>query len=353
MSMDTFPSSKTTKEFETYDALQSSKLSRVYQSAFESTFNRQYGRSKLSIWLLIASLFCLAMTLYSYIAKNAVSCTINIGEYSDPVNTIVIDESKCPKEIIQEKIYVYYKIDKYPLHAHAGYKLHCKDQFKGEIGDTSICFPYDVVKVSGEKKHLLPCGAHPVNVYNDKFTFYSDPDFHDKKAIRLDQTFETLSRYQEYEDIKEPLDEFFSSRGEDNHFWLRMTLGKDVKFHSGVETLNRQETRSKMSHLLSFVSSGEGMRNGHFVQWMTPPPFENFVKLYGIINTPVEFPFYIKFENVFKITSFGGNKQLLLVGSNGSSLSTSFLASTYLALTVITLVLGVLLLTRRSFKRGI
>ncbi|EKX72141.1 conserved hypothetical protein [Theileria equi strain WA] len=348
--METMLSSKMTRDFETYDALQSGKLSRMYQTTFYSAFNKQHRRSKLSIQLLVTSFFCLAMMLYSYFSNDMVSCTINLGEYPEKINTIEIDKRKCPIELTQRNIYVYYKIDGYPLHAYAGYKLHNKTQFKGIVDENArACFPYDFLKGTGTKKLLFPCGAHPVNVYNDKFGFYSESMFHDNKKILIDQRFETLAKYQDYQDIKDPPKGSFDGKA-DIHNWLRATSVESLKFSSGVKTLSGREDKPKMTHLLSSISSGDGMENGHFVQWMTPPPFENFMKLYGIVSGPTKFPFYIKFENYFKINEFGGNKYLVLIGSNSRFFSTSFLTSVYLAFTIITFVLGSLLLTKRGAR---
>ncbi|UKK00478.2 hypothetical protein MACK_000551 [Theileria orientalis] len=385
-------------------------LKRIFYSQFNNLFNTDINTNnnckKYGIILLTLFFLNLCITVLAFIAKDPLTCRKELTDYSTgSIHMVTIMPQDCNFssnggkgfKIDHDKIYVYYSILNYPFHFSSVFKLHSKLQFQGKISrvnsDLDLCGSYSKLHINGLHRVINPCGSHVVNVYNDQFKFLrpksesgktetkADENSSDDKAASDsrssgsrndnansndddDDREEDLEGWEEMEldDRKELLisrQEYGYSRNiskEDrltfnDYYWMGDTIeySKDIKIGMAkdFDLLNGWNSKNRIYHQLNSENSGVGVRNGHFVQWMSPAPFPDFTKLYGVLQGPAEVPLTFKFVNNYDVTAFHGKKFLVLKASSYNIGNLLFLRVIFMVFTLLSLSFSLLFLLYR------
>ncbi|UKJ88067.1 hypothetical protein MACJ_000510 [Theileria orientalis] len=380
-------------------------LKRIFYSQFNKLFNtdinnnnncKKYGAILITLFILN-----LCITVLAFIAKDPLICRKDLTGYSTGTSHMVtINPKDCnfssnginDFKIDHDKIYVYYNILNYPFHFSSVFKLHSKLQFQGKISrvnsDLDLCGSYSKLHSNGLHRVINPCGSHVVNVYNDQFKFLRPKSASGKKEARagdeaggdsrnsgsgddnghsngdnddrdedlqgwdkmeLDESKELLIRHQEYGHSRNISKE--DRLTFNDYYWLGDTIEYSKEINIGMskdfDLLNGWNNKNRIYHQLNSENSGFGVRNGHFVQWMSPAPFPDFTKLYGVLRGPAEVPLTFKFVNNYDVTAFHGKKFLVLKASSYNIGNILFLRVTFMVFTLLSLSFGLLFLLYR------
>ncbi|BAM39132.1 uncharacterized protein TOT_010000593 [Theileria orientalis strain Shintoku] len=378
-------------------------LKRIFYSQFNNLFNtdiknnnncKKYGAILLTLFFLN-----LCITVLAFIAKDPVTCRKELTDYSTGTSHMVtINPQDCNLKsggkgfkIDHDKIYVYYNILNYPFHFSSVFKLHSKLQFQGKISrvnsDLDLCGAYSKLHANGLHRVINPCGSHVVNVYNDQFKFLrpksesrknqrkvdessaddgaagsssipgsgdnsgnsrgaddGDEDLREWDEMKLDDRKELLIRHHEYGHSRNISKE--DRLTFNDYYWMGDTVEYSKEINIGMsrdfELLNGWNYNNRMYHQLNSEVSGVGVRNGHFVQWMSPAPFPDFTKLYGVLEGPAEVPLTFKFVNNYNVTAFHGKKFLVLKASSYNIGNILFLRVLFMLFTLLSLSFGLL-----------
>ncbi|EAN33887.2 LEM3 (ligand-effect modulator 3) family / CDC50 family protein [Theileria parva strain Muguga] len=310
---------------------------RIFYNNFNNLFNKNLmycnnNCKKYGTILLILFSVNLLILISVFLINDPVTCKKELTSYRVGIeHSIMIDSEDCnlnrnEKLINFDEIYVYYKLFNYPFHFSSVYKLFSKVQVSGKISrnhsDLQYCNTYTKVLINGVNRILNPCGSHLVNVYNDQFKFFSVNDKEPNKAVKeneieMDESSQALTNNQEYQFIKNISKE--DKLNFNDYYWLDDTLEYSNDYKVGLnknhDLINGWNKGNKISEQLNTEKSGSGVRNGHFIQWLTPPPFPTFTKLYGILKGPLELPLKLQFDNNYDVTLYGGKKFIILKAS--------------------------------------
>ncbi|ORM39594.1 uncharacterized protein BXIN_2912 [Babesia sp. Xinjiang] len=293
-----------------------------------------YNSRRIGVVLLLLGIFNAAFFVLLQIRRGLhTECTFNVPDKPSAANgqwTYTVTHSDCVGDVTRfasaPKVYVYYSIHNYPHHGSAVYKLHSKEQLEGkdvEKEDLKKCFPYNAVLVDGKERLVYPCGPHLWYVYNDTFKFTMMDTSASPVAIELDESQELLGYRQEYTMVRNPPTQEISRSYKNTYYWL-LPETKTIKTDdSPVYKISRPrgayldiktpQQLQALQNLMTSPKSGIGIENAHVVQWMTPPPFKTFKKLYGSLVGPIALPLYVTGNIAYDTEKYGGSKTLSLV----------------------------------------
>uniref|UniRef100_A0A3B0N1B6 LEM3 (Ligand-effect modulator 3) family / CDC50 family, putative n=1 Tax=Theileria annulata TaxID=5874 RepID=A0A3B0N1B6_THEAN len=311
---------------------------RIFYNNFNNLFNKNLmycnnNCNKYGTILLIMFIINLIILISVFLINDPVTCKKELTGYKVGIeHSVMIGSEDCnlnknEKLINFDEIYVYYKLFNYPFHFSSVYKLLSKMQISGKIsrnhGDLQYCNTYTKILINGVNRILNPCGSHLVNVYNDQFKFFSSVSDKDNKKvikeeeIELNESSEALTNNQEFAFVKNVSKE--DKLNFNDYYWLDDALEYSNDYKVGLnknyDLINGWNKGNKISKQLNTEKSGSGVRNGHFIQWLTPPPFPTFTKLYGILKGPLELPLKLQFNNNYDVTLYGGKKFIILKAS--------------------------------------
>ncbi|KAK1443274.1 hypothetical protein BgAZ_201500 [Babesia gibsoni] len=345
-----------------------SHVTRILKYRKEYAYRSLYNSRRLGLLLLVLALINIGMFTVLFVTKNKqAECKIRVPDTTHMPDKIVVSQitpNDCSGDISQfesaDKIYVYYHIQNYPHHAASIYKLHSKDQLLGknvEMSKLNECFPYISVSSAGLDYILHPCGLHPWSIYNDLFRFSAEDPRRKPVYHKLDESEETLTKYQEYSYSKNPPYTMIDKMKKQVYYWL-LDKNPTLQIHlssmvcpESCQSLHITETRAEtikaIHRMMNTEVAGDGVQNGHFVQWMTPSPFKSFRKLYGVLEGPIKIPMYVSVRIAYDSTKFGGEKYVSIVALSWTCGNLASLRTLLLVLWILCLLGSIPLLVKK------
>ncbi|KAK2195689.1 CDC50-LEM3 family [Babesia duncani] len=277
---------------------------------------------------------CIFVFLFLY-RDNQITCTIELNrtrKKSIDFLTYEITGANCSRsdvtELDADVIYVYYHLTNFKHFASSLFKQHSKGQLAGKVytnaSDVAKCYPYDVIKVNGHERIIHPCGAYLWHMFYERFVFSNThPKDGDTKYLPIDESWELLTKHQEYKNVSNPSYEDRVAVGNDVLFWMPLqtlyireekTVQTFGKHHLSL-TYKRHAVLCHLQDKISSSSSHNGLENGHVIQWLSPPPFQTFSKLYGALKGPIKLPLYITVLKSHDVPNYPGKNSLILVAN--------------------------------------
>ena len=295
---------------------------------YEKLKNSKFKQQKLPGWRPVPTITSTTIIFFGFGAAFIVLGIIilifsnKIEEVSYRYDEVCKGKSECQitlkiKNYMEKDIMVYYQLNGFYQNHRRYVKSKSDDQLNGKdityeaMKDSQDCDPVitnkDMEKTISitnkelqEKDVAIPCGLIAKSFFNDNY-----------------KKWELLSKF---EDDKNEI----INVNESNIAWK---ADKELKYKN--VNLDKQWI---------------DMTNEHFIVWMRPAGLPNFRKLWGRINRSLEAGSDIRvtIDNNFDISSFNGEKYLILSTVNAFGGKNSFLGISYIVLGAISIILAII-----------
>ena len=295
---------------------------------YEKLKNSKFKQQKLPGWRPVPTITSTTIIFLGFGAAFIVLGIIilifsnKIEEVSYRYDEVCKGKSECQitlkiKNYMEKDIMVYYQLNGFYQNHRRYVKSKSDDQLNGKdityeaMKDSQDCDPVitnkDMEKTISitnkelqEKDVAIPCGLIAKSFFNDNY-----------------KKWELLSKF---EDDKNDI----INVNESNIAWK---ADKELKYKN--VNLDKQWI---------------DMTNEHFIVWMRPAGLPNFRKLWGRINRSLEAGSDIRvtIDNNFDISSFNGEKYLILSTVNAFGGKNSFLGISYIVLGAISIILAII-----------
>ena len=295
---------------------------------YEKLKNSKFKQQKLPGWRPVPTITSTTIIFFGFGAAFIVLGIIilifsnKIEEVSYRYDEVCKGKSECQitlkiKNYMEKDIMVYYQLNGFYQNHRRYVKSKSDDQLNGKdityeaMKDSQDCDPVitnkDMEKTISitnkelqEKDVAIPCGLIAKSFFNDNY-----------------KKWELLSKF---EDDKNDI----INVNESNIAWK---ADKELKYKN--VNLDKQWI---------------DMTNEHFIVWMRPAGLPNFRKLWGRINRSLEAGSDIRvtIDNNFDISSFNGEKYLILSTVNAFGGKNSFLGISYIVLGAISIILAII-----------
>ena len=232
-------------------------------------------------------------------------------------------QQNCPVHLHLNKtmkgdIMVYYEIHKFYQNHRRYVKSKNDDQLKGiEVKEETLKEDCKNALTNGEMgkednwqgEHILvstaiavPCGLIAKSFFNDRFNIVSS----DNINIEIDET---------------------------NIAW-------------------RADVKHKYQNMKDMSKQWIDMRDEHFIVWMRPAAFPNFRKLWGRIKKDLqEGDYTLKVDNNYNVSSFEGEKYIILSNINSFGGNNKFLGICYIIVGGISIILSIVFIIGYSIHQ--
>ena len=294
---------------------------------YEKLKNSKFKQQKLPGWRPVPTITSTTIIFFGFGAAFIVLGIIilifsnKIEEVSYRYDEVCKGKSECQitlkiKNYMEKDIMVYYQLNGFYQNHRRYVKSKSDDQLNGKdityeaMKDSQDCDPVitnkDMEKTISitnkelqEKDVAIPCGLIAKSFFNDNY-----------------KKWELLSKF---EDDKNEI----INVNESNIAWK---ADKELKYKN--VNLDKQWI---------------DMTNEHFIVWMRPAGLPNFRKLWGRINRNLDAGSDIRvtIDNNFDISSFNGEKYLILSTVNAFGGKNSFLGISYIVLGAISIILAI------------
>ena len=295
---------------------------------YEKLKNSKFKQQKLPGWRPVPTITSTTIIFFGFGAAFIVLGIIilifsnKIEEVSYRYDEVCKGKSECQitlkiKNYMEKDIMVYYQLNGFYQNHRRYVKSKSDDQLNGKdityeaMKDSQDCDPVitnkDMEKTISitnkelqEKDVAIPCGLIAKSFFNDNY-----------------KKWELLSKF---EDDKNEI----INVNESNIAWK---ADKELKYKN--VNLDKQWI---------------DMTNEHFIVWMRPAGLPNFRKLCGRINRNLDAGSDIRvtIDNNFDISSFNGEKYLILSTVNAFGGKNSFLGISYIVLGAISIILAII-----------
>jgi len=295
---------------------------------YEKLKNSKFKQQKLPGWRPVPTITSTTIIFFGFGAAFIVLGIIilifsnKIEEVSYRYDEVCKGKSECQitlkiKNYMEKDIMVYYQLNGFYQNHRRYVKSKSDDQLNGKdityeaMKDSQDCDPVitnkDMEKTISitnkelqEKDVAIPCGLIAKSFFNDNY-----------------KKWELLSKF---EDDKNEI----INVNESNIAWK---ADKELKYKN--VNLDKQWI---------------DMTNEHFIVWMRPAGLPNFRKLWGRINRNLDAGSDIRvtIDNNFDISSFNGEKYLILSTVNAFGGKNSFLGISYIVLGAISIILAII-----------
>ena len=295
---------------------------------YEKLKNSKFKQQKLPGWRPVPTITSTTIIFLGFGAAFIVLGIIilifsnKIEEVSYRYDEVCKGKSECQitlkiKNYMEKDIMVYYQLNGFYQNHRRYVKSKSDDQLNGKdityeaMKDSQDCDPVitnkDMEKTISitnkelqEKDVAIPCGLIAKSFFNDNY-----------------KKWELLSKF---EDDKNDI----INVNESNIAWK---ADKELKYKN--VNLDKQWI---------------DMTNEHFIVWMRPAGLPNFRKLWGRINRNLDAGSDIRvtIDNNFDISSFNGEKYLILSTVNAFGGKNSFLGISYIVLGAISIILAII-----------
>ena len=295
---------------------------------YEKLKNSKFKQQKLPGWRPVPTITSTTIIFFGFGAAFIVLGIIilifsnKIEEVSYRYDEVCKGKSECQitlkiKNYMEKDIMVYYQLNGFYQNHRRYVKSKSDDQLNGKdityeaMKDSQDCDPVitnkDMEKTISitnkelqEKDVAIPCGLIAKSFFNDNY-----------------KKWELLSKF---EDDKNDI----INVNESNIAWK---ADKELKYKN--VNLDKQWI---------------DMTNEHFIVWMRPAGLPNFRKLWGRINRNLDAGSDIRvtIDNNFDISSFNGEKYLILSTVNAFGGKNSFLGISYIVLGAISIILAII-----------
>ena len=295
---------------------------------YEKLKNSKFKQQKLPGWRPVPTITSTTIIFFGFGAAFIVLGIIilifsnKIEEVSYRYDEVCKGKSECQitlkiKNYMEKDIMVYYQLNGFYQNHRRYVKSKSDDQLNGKdityeaMKDSQDCDPVitnkDMEKTISitnkelqEKDVAIPCGLVAKSFFNDNY-----------------KKWELLSKF---EDDKNEI----INVNESNIAWK---ADKELKYKN--VNLDKQWI---------------DMTNEHFIVWMRPAGLPNFRKLWGRINRNLDAGSDIRvtIDNNFDISSFNGEKYLILSTVNAFGGKNSFLGISYIVLGAISIILAII-----------
>ena len=295
---------------------------------YEKLKNSKFKQQKLPGWRPVPTITSTTIIFFGFGAAFIVLGIIilifsnKIEEVSYRYDEVCKGKSECQitlkiKNYMEKDIMVYYQLNGFYQNHRRYVKSKSDDQLNGKdityeaMKDSQDCDPVitnkDMEKTISitnkelqEKDVAIPCGLIAKSFFNDNY-----------------KKWELLSKF---EDDKNEI----INVNESNIAWK---ADKELKYKN--VNLDKQWI---------------DMTNEHFIVWMRPAGLPNFRKLWGRINRNLDAGSDIRvtIDNNFDISSFNGEKYLILSTVNAFGGKNSFLGVSYIVLGAISIILAII-----------
>ena len=295
---------------------------------YEKLKNSKFKQQKLPGWRPVPTITSTTIIFFGFGAAFIVLGIIilifsnKIEEVSYRYDEVCKGKSECQitlkiKNYMEKDIMVYYQLNGFYQNHRRYVKSKSDDQLNGKdityeaMKDSQDCDPVitnkDMEKTISitnkelqEKDVAIPCGLIAKSFFNDNY-----------------KKWELLSKFED-----------------DNHEIINVN-------ESNIAWKADKELKYKNVNL---DKQWIDMTNEHFIVWMRPAGLPNFRKLWGRINRSLEAGSDIRvtIDNNFDISSFNGEKYLILSTVNAFGGKNSFLGISYIVLGAISIILAII-----------
>ena len=295
---------------------------------YEKLKNSKFKQQKLPGWRPVPTITSTTIIFFGFGAAFIVLGIIilifsnKIEEVSYRYDEVCKGKSECQitlkiKNYMEKDIMVYYQLNGFYQNHRRYVKSKSDDQLNGKdityeaMKDSQDCDPVitnkDMEKTISitnkelqEKDVAIPCGLIAKSFFNDNY-----------------KKWELLSKFEDNNHV-------IINVNESNIAWK---ADKELKYKN--VNLDKQWI---------------DMTNEHFIVWMRPAGLPNFRKLWGRINRNLDAGSDIRvtIDNNFDISSFNGEKYLILSTVNAFGGKNSFLGISYIVLGAISIILAII-----------
>ena len=295
---------------------------------YEKLKNSKFKQQKLPGWRPVPTIASTTIIFFGFGAAFIVLGIIilifsnKIEEVSYRYDEVCKGKSECQitlkiKNNMEKDIMVYYQLNGFYQNHRRYFKSKSDDQLNGKdityeaMKDSQDCDPVitnkDMEKTKSitnkdlqEKDVAIPCGLIAKSFFNDNY-----------------KKWELLSKFED-----------------DNHEIINVN-------ESNIAWKADKELKYKNVNL---DKQWIDMTNEHFIVWMRPAGLPNFRKLWGRINRNLDAGSDIRvtIDNNFDISSFNGEKYLILSTVNAFGGKNSFLGISYIVLGAISIILAII-----------
>ena len=295
---------------------------------YEKLKNSKFKQQKLPGWRPVPTITSTTIIFFGFGAAFIVLGIIilifsnKIEEVSYRYDEVCKGKSECQitlkiKNYMEKDIMVYYQLNGFYQNHRRYVKSKSDDQLNGKdityeaMKDSQDCDPVitnkDMEKTISitnkelqEKDVAIPCGLIAKSFFNDNY-----------------KKWELLSKFED-----------------DNHEIINVN-------ESNIAWKADKELKYKNVNL---DKQWIDMTNEHFIVWMRPAGLPNFRKLWGRINRNLDAGSDIRvtIDNNFDISSFNGEKYLILSTVNAFGGKNSFLGISYIVLGAISIILAII-----------
>ena len=296
---------------------------------YEKLKNSKFKQQKLPGWRPVPTITSTTIIFFGFGAAFIVLGIIilifsnKIEEVSYRYDEVCKGKSECQitlkiKNYMEKDIMVYYQLNGFYQNHRRYVKSKSDDQLNGKdityeaMKDSQDCDPVitnkDMEKTISitnkelqEKDVAIPCGLIAKSFFNDNY-----------------KKWELLSKFEDDNNHE------IINVNESNIAWK---ADKELKYKN--VNLDKQWI---------------DMTNEHFIVWMRPAGLPNFRKLWGRINRNLDAGSDIRvtIDNNFDISSFNGEKYLILSTVNAFGGKNSFLGISYIVLGAISIILAII-----------
>jgi hypothetical protein len=295
---------------------------------YEKLKNSKFKQQKLPGWRPVPTITSTTIIFFGFGAAFIVLGIIilifsnKIEEVSYRYDEVCKGKSECQitlkiKNYMEKDIMVYYQLNGFYQNHRRYVKSKSDDQLNGKdityeaMKDSQDCDPVitnkDMEKTISitnkelqEKDVAIPCGLIAKSFFNDNY-----------------KKWELLSKF------------------EDNNHEIINVNESNIAWKADKELKYKNVNLDKQ-----WID----MTNEHFIVWMRPAGLPNFRKLWGRINRSLEAGSDIRvtIDNNFDISSFNGEKYLILSTVNAFGGKNSFLGISYIVLGAISIILAII-----------
>jgi hypothetical protein len=295
---------------------------------YEKLKNSKFKQQKLPGWRPVPTITSTTIIFFGFGAAFIVLGIIilifsnKIEEVSYRYDEVCKGKSECQitlkiKNYMEKDIMVYYQLNGFYQNHRRYVKSKSDDQLNGKdityeaMKDSQDCDPVitnkDMEKTISitnkelqEKDVAIPCGLIAKSFFNDNY-----------------KKWELLSKF------------------EDNNHEIINVNESNIAWKADKELKYKNVNLDKQ-----WID----MTNEHFIVWMRPAGLPNFRKLWGRINRNLDAGSDIRvtIDNNFDISSFNGEKYLILSTVNAFGGKNSFLGISYIVLGAISIILAII-----------
>ncbi|CAD2091951.1 LEM3/CDC50 family protein, putative [Plasmodium vinckei brucechwatti] len=198
------------------------------------------------------------------------------------------------------------------------------------------CYPLITYFKDRINKILHPCGILPWHVFTDNYIFYDkEPDdapFPDPLPLKERVEDITIKYFRKF--FKNPHSETIKLYKDQVYFWMD-TKAQSEALH---ENIVANDKLLILPQALKYNIAGNAMENSHFINWMIPSPFRHIKRLYGKLDGPISFPFYIYIENNFRTAEA---KAIIITEAN-FYINNNLIGIIFIILSIFSLILSIL-----------